>query len=155
MFIKLNEIFQYNAISFKTIIVHIKLGVEYMKLDKDYILRMINDLAKSIAFIVLGKNDIEYELPSKDEYSRVDYLYVKLLELVNNGKINEAEDMLFDEINTSDMRDFEMALSFYLYLNDFGDDYLEKNDYSRDEISEGIRSICKEYGVSSMVDFLF
>lgn len=155
MFIKLNEIFQYNTISFKTIIVHIKLGVEYMKLDKDYILRMINDLAKSIAFIILGKNDIEYGLPSEDEYSRVDFLYVKLLELVNQGKINEAEDMLFDEINTSDMRDFEMAMSFYLYVNDFGDDYLEKNDYSRDEISEGIKSICKEYGVSSMVDFLF
>ena len=63
--------------------------------------------------------------------------------------------LLFDEINPSDMRQFEMAMSFYLYLNDFGDDYLEKNNYSRDEITEGIRSICKEYGVSSMVDFLF
>ena len=67
-----------------------------MKLDKDFILRMINDLAKSIAFIVLGKNDIEYELPENNEYSKVDFLYVKLLELVNSGKINEAEDMLFD-----------------------------------------------------------
>ena len=35
------------------------------------------------------------------------------------------------------------------------DDYLEKNDYSRDEITEGIKSICEEYGVSSMVEFLF
>ena len=126
-----------------------------MKLDKDYILRMINDLVKSIAFIVLGKNDIEYELPEKDEYSSVDFLYVKLLELVNQGKINEAEDILFDEINTSDMRQFEMAMSFYLYLNDFDDDYLESNDYSRDEIKEGIKSICKEYDVSSMIEFLF
>ena len=74
-----------------------------MKLDKDFILRMINDLAKSIAFIVLGKNDIEYELPENNEYSKVDLLYVKLLELVNSGKINEAEDMLFYEINPSDM----------------------------------------------------
>ena len=68
---------------------------------------------------------------------------------------SDEEDLLFDEINPSDMRQFEMAMSFYLYLNDFGDDYLEKNNYSRDEITEGIRSICKEYGVSSMVDFLF
>lgn len=126
-----------------------------MKLDKDYILRMINDLVKSIAFIVLGKNDVEYELPENDEYSKVDYLYVRLLEMVNQGNINEAENLLFDEINTSDMKQFEMALSFYLYLNDFGDDYLEKNDYSRDEIGEGIKSICKEYGVNTMVEFLF
>ena len=126
-----------------------------MKLDKDYILRMINDLTKSIAFLILGKNDIEYTLPKEDEYSKLDYLYVKLIELVNQGKINEAEDLLFDEINTSDMKYFEMAMSFYLYINDFGDDYLEKNNYCRDEISEGIKSICKEYGVYNMVDFLF
>lgn len=126
-----------------------------MELEKDYILRMVKDLVKSIAHIVLSKSEIEYELPEKDDYSRVDYLYVRLLELVNQGKINDAEDMLFNEINTSDMKQFEMAMSFYLYLNDFGDNYLESNDYSRDEISEGIKSICKEYGVSSMVEFLF
>ena len=126
-----------------------------MELEKDYILRMIKDLTKSIAHLILGKSEIEYELPKESEYSRVDTLYVKLIELVNMGQINEAEDLLFDEINPYDMRQFEMAMSFYLYLNDFGDDYLEKNNYSRDEITEGIRSICKEYGVSSMVDFLF
>ena len=126
-----------------------------MELEKDYILRMIKDLTKSIAHLILGKSEIEYALPEESEYSRVDTLYVKLIELVNMGQINEAEDLLFDEINPSDMRQFEMAMSFYLYLNDFGDDYLEKNNYSRDEITEGIRSICKEYGVSSMVDFLF
>ena len=126
-----------------------------MELEKDYILRKIKDLTKSIAHLILGKSEIEYELPEESEYSRVDTLYVKLIELVNMGQINEAEDLLFDEINPSDIRQFEMAMSFYLYLNDFGDDYLEKNNYSRDEITEGIRSICKEYGVSSMVDFLF
>lgn len=126
-----------------------------MELEKDYILRMIKDLIKSIAHIILGKSEIQYNLPEKDEYSRVDFLYVKLLELVNQGNINEAEDMLFDEINSSDMRQFEMAMSFYMYLNDFGDDYLEKNNYSRDEISEGIKSICKEFGVSNIVEFLF
>ena len=126
-----------------------------MELEKDYILRMIKDLIKSIAHIILGKSEIQYNLPEKDEYSRVDFLYVKLLELVNQGNINDAEDMLFDEINSSDMRQFEMAMSFYMYLNDFGDDYLEKNNYSRDEISEGIKSICKEFGVSNIVEFLF
>lgn len=126
-----------------------------MELEKDYILRMIKDLTKSIAHLILGKSEIEYELPEESEYSKVDTLYVKLIELVNMGKINDAEDLLFDEINPHDMRQFEMAMSFYLYLNDFGDDYLEANDFSRDEISEGIKSICKEYGVSSMVEFLF
>ena len=126
-----------------------------MELEKDYILRMIKDLTKSIAHLILGKAEIEYELPEDSQYSKVDFLYVKLIELVNLGQINEAEDLLFDEINPSDMRQFEMAMSFYLYLNDFGDDYLERNNYSRDEITEGIKSICEEYGVSSMVEFLF
>ncbi|MEG0855305.1 MAG: DUF6483 family protein [Terrisporobacter sp.] len=126
-----------------------------MKLDKDYILRMVNDLVKSIAHIILGKSEIEYALPDKNEYDKVDYLYVRLLEMSNNGHINEAENLLFDEINTSDMRQFEMAMSFYLHLNDFGDDFLEKNDFSREEISEGIKGICKEFNLSTMVEFLF
>ena len=126
-----------------------------MELEKNYILRMIKDLTKAIAHLILGKAEIEYELPEDSQYSKVDFLYVKLIELVNLGQINEAEDLLFDEINPSDMRQFEMAMSFYLYLNDFGDDYLERNNYSRDEITEGIKSICEEYGVSSMVEFLF
>ena len=116
---------------------------------------MIKDLTKSISYIILGKSEIEYDLPKENEYSRSDYLYIKIVELANCGKINEAEDMLFREIDTSNMREFEMAIAFYLYLNDFDDNYLEENNYCRDEISEGIKSICKEFGVSSMVDFLF
>lgn len=126
-----------------------------MELEKDYILRMIKDLTKSISYIILGKSEIEYDLPKENEYSRSDYLYIKIVELANCGKINEAEDMLFREIDTSNMREFEMAIAFYLYLNDFDDNYLEENNYCRDEISEGIKSICKEFGVSNMVDFLF
>ena len=45
-----------------------------MELEKDYILRMIKDLTKSIAHLILGKTEIEYELPSESEYSKVDYL---------------------------------------------------------------------------------
>lgn len=126
-----------------------------MELEKDYILRMIKDLTKSISYIILGKSEIEYDLPKENEYSRSDYLYIKIVELANCGKINEAEDMLFREIDTSNLIEFEMAIAFYLYLNDFDNNYLEENNYSRDEISEGIKSICKEFGVSSMVDFLF
>ncbi len=126
-----------------------------MKLDKDFILRMINDLVKSIAFIILGKNDIDYELPSDNNYSNTDLLYMKLINMSNEGKINEAEDILFDKINTSNINELEMAFSFYLHLNNFSDNYLEKNNYSRDEISEGIKSICDRYNILNKVEFLF
>ena len=66
-----------------------------MELEKDYILRMIKDLTKSISYIILDKSEIEYDLPKKNEYSKSDYLYIKIVELANCGKINEAEDMLF------------------------------------------------------------
>ena len=40
-----------------------------MELEKDYILRMIKDLTKSIAHLILGKSEIEYEPPKESEYS--------------------------------------------------------------------------------------
>ena len=50
-----------------------------MKLDKDFILRMINDLAKSIAFIVLGKNDIDkYNLITLDLIKIADSDFTKV-----------------------------------------------------------------------------
>lgn len=58
--------------------------------EQDYIMRLIGDMIKFIAKIFLGKSQISYE----DEYSHTDLLHKRLLELIELGKINEAENLL-------------------------------------------------------------
>ena len=46
---------------------------------------------------------VQYKLEEKDNLSGTDILYSKLGKLVSEGKINEAENLLFDENGLSDI----------------------------------------------------
>ena len=73
-----------------------------------------------------------------------------LLDLVDRGNINEAENYLYDVISDYNVASLEMALLFYSYLNDKTDDFLEHNDFSREEIKMGIEDIANWFGLSGI-----
>lgn len=74
--------------------------------------------------------------------------------MVDEGDINGAENYLSDELDTENKGYLEMALTFYMYLNQLSDAELYEADYSREEIVEGINSICAEYGISGFEHFV-
>lgn len=76
--------------------------------------------------------------------------YEKLLDLVDAERINEAENILFEGIDSKNPMCLELALLFYSYLNDKEDEFLEKCNFSRYEISEGIKQITKAYGCDGL-----
>ena len=61
-----------------------------------------------------------------------------LIDMVDAGEINEAENSL------------EVAILFYSYLNDKTDDFLEANDFSRDEIKLGMENVADNFGLNSI-----
>ncbi len=67
--------------------------------------------------------------------------------LLEQGKINEAENLLFENLDTDNKRYMELALDFYERLNNFEDDFLEENNFSREEIEEGLKEIFKKFKV--------
>jgi len=115
--------------------------------ENDYVMRMIKDLVKTVAKLVLNKEVVNYELPEENHYTVTDNLYQKLIDMVDEGLINDAENHLYKELDFMDMKQFEMALSFYSHINDLETDFLDDHDYSREEIKQGIESISKEFGV--------
>lgn len=118
-----------------------------MALKDDYVMRMIRDMAKLLARLILGKDDINYVLPEDEEFTAIDNLYRKLINMADSGQINEAENILLEELEDRSSEYFEMAASFYLHLNEFDDEFLENHQYSREEINEGMEQLGKEYGV--------
>lgn len=118
-----------------------------MVLKDDYIMRMIRDMAKLLARLILGKEDINYVLPEDEEFTAIDNLYRKLINMADAGQINEAENILLEELEDQSAEYFEMAASFYLHLNEFDDEFLDGHQYSREEINEGMEHLGKEYGV--------
>lgn len=126
-----------------------------MGYQDDYVMRTISDLVRAIARLVLRKNDIDYDLPEdEDKYTSLDKVYRQLKDLADAGEINEAENLLSDNLEPPDLDCLEMALTFYMYLNQFNDDILYTANYSREEIVDGINSVCAEYGISGFEHFV-
>ena len=117
--------------------------------EQDYIMRMINNLVKFLSKIVFNKEIPVYETSQKEEYAQSDDLHKNLLSLLSDGKINEAEDMLFEDFNPKDNKDLMVALDFYNRLNNMDDEYLKANDFSREEIEQGLRDIAKRTGIAT------
>ena len=120
-----------------------------MGLKQDFVLRRLEDQGRFLARLILGKDEAHYELPEYEAMdNRADALYRKLLALVDNGEINEAENILLDELDTGDLNMFEMALCFYLYLAHLDEDFLEEHRYTMEEIGEGMEALAEDFGVS-------
>lgn len=75
-----------------------------------------------------------------------------LLDMVDEGKINEAENVVYEITENGGYENLETALLFYSYLNEKPDEFLEENNFSRDEVKEGVTEIISRYGLGSMAD---
>ena len=70
------------------------------------------------------------------------------------GEINEAENQLYENLDENDTEHLEMALTFYMYLNQLDDDTLFMANYSREEIVEGINSVSASFGITGFENFV-
>lgn len=126
-----------------------------MGYQDDYVMRTISDLVRAIARLVLGKHDMDYKLPeNEDEDTDLDRTFRRLKDMADAGDINGAENFLSDQLAPPDQDCLEMALTFYMYLNQFDDETLYSANYSREEIADGINSVCAEYGISGFEHFV-
>lgn len=122
-----------------------------MHIEQDYIMKMIHQLIEVLlGDIFKGKEKVLEENINKSEEQAEQY--EKLKDLVDKYNINEAENLLFEKINLTNIEDFKLALLFYQYVNEKDNEFLEKSNYSREEIEQGIKDISKKYGYENIVD---
>ena len=114
--------------------------------EKDYIMRLIHGIALVLARLLLGRQmENEGEIVAileKQEKEQNDLL----LRMVDEGKINRAEERLFDLLENAswdDRHKAAVAICFYSHVNDKDDVFLEKADFTREEIMEGLEDAMK------------
>lgn len=119
--------------------------------EQDYIVRLIHEMIRAILRLLFH---IDTDAPTAELLNEMEEREAldRLLDLVDNGNINEAENKIYELISGGNIEALEMALLFYSYLNDKTDDFLEENDFSRAEIKSGLKNIVSEYGLSSLTD---
>ena len=109
--------------------------------EKDYIMRLIHGIALVLARLLLGRQmENEGEIATildKQEKEQNDLL----LRMVDEGKINRAEERLFDLLENADTDlDYNHDGN---HVNDKDDEFLEKADFTREEIMEGLEDAMK------------
>lgn len=117
--------------------------------EQDYVMRLIKEMVRAILKLLF---DIDTESPTVEllENKEEKETLENLLDMVDAGKINEAENRLYDLISDTDMESLEIALLFYSYLNDKTDEFLEVNDFCRAEIKLGMENVADVFGLNSI-----
>lgn len=117
--------------------------------EQDYVMRLIKEMVRAVLKL-LFKIDTESPTVELLENEEQKETLENLLDMVDDGRINEAENRLYDLTSNADMSSLEVALLFYSYLNDKTDDFLEVNNFSREEIKLGMENLADRFGLSSI-----
>lgn len=116
--------------------------------QKDYILRQIELLSQGLAKMLLHKETtisvFDGIITETGELSGTEYLRYTLMNMLQDGQINDAEDLLFETIEQHPRPEYlGVALEFYALLAEKSDEELRTSDFSSEEIADGLGAIRK------------
>ncbi len=118
--------------------------------EKDYIMRIIKEMVSALFSILLGRKfvSVELELANKYEVSEKDLR--DLLAMVDTGEINEAENLLLDGMDYANQDEVASAALFYQYLSEKEEAFLLQNNYSKEEVLEGMKWVMQKAGYADL-----
>ena len=117
--------------------------------EQDYVMRLIKEMIRVILKLLFNI-DVETPTTRLIENEEEKATLEVLLDMVDEGAINEAENIIFEL--AEDNANLEMILLFYSYLNDKSDAFLLENHFSRKELQTDLKNILSQYGLDSMME---
>ena len=121
-----------------------------MQFQEDWLVRQINSMAQAIAKAIFGKDEPEY-LPD-GEFPETDRLYTRLLELLDEKRINEAENLWFAECEEDDVAYLLVAADFYNRVSQMDETELEDSGFSLEEAKEGLEDFAERFDVRFLTE---
>ena len=125
-----------------------------MALQDDYMINNVKDTVRLICRLLFGEAKLpDYRIRQEGSTPESDELFRSIIFKADKGEINDAENLLLVNMDMDDSVYLELALTFYMKLNDMDTDYLDDHGYSREEILDGVKSLAEEWGVSGLEYF--
>lgn len=112
-------------------------------LKEDWILGQISSIITMLKKLL--KKDDEEIIKDLEEDKEANIIYKNILQLLNQGKINEAENIIFENIDMNENVGL-IAIEFYSKINQLSNEELNEKKFSREEVYEGILDISKSLG---------
>lgn len=120
-------------------------------LQDDYILHQIREMVHAVMKMLFQVSASELT-PEVIEDKDARQTLTSLMELADNGKIDEAENQLYEMTCDGDRQNLEIGLLFYYHINGKDDEFLETSDFSREEIMMGIQDLAERYNLSGIAE---
>ena len=118
--------------------------------DQDYIMRIVHEWIRTLIRLIFNKDidkgdDADVPLEVMEQFR-------KLRAMIDDGEINEAENILLEGLREGDRAYFEMSLLFYEKLSGKTDEFLAGHGYSREEVVDGLKYVVNYYGYTSLLE---
>ncbi len=119
--------------------------------EEDYIMRQIREMVRMMLKL-LFQIDVDGESEEWFRQLMKDGILKELLETVDAGRIDEAENRLYELCEEGELANLKVVLAFYDYLNGKSDEFLEGCGFSREEIREDLKDLVSEFGLGDMAE---
>ena len=122
--------------------------------EKDYIMRMIKEMVRVLFSLAFGKKYVSVELEKENKYE-VSGKNLKIFpNMIDLGQINEAENILLDSIDYTNKNEVMAVALFYQYLSEKDNQFLENNNYTKEEVLSGFKQLLMKSGYSDLLYLL-
>ena len=115
--------------------------------SNDWLLKQINVVSEFLQKLFTDM-ETSRKLNENEEYQTDSFEFERLLEnLIEEDRINDAENILFEKLETNNLMYATIATRFYDKLKGLSDEKLQKSNYSREEILQGLNDMCDMFGL--------
>jgi len=122
--------------------------------EKDYIMRMIKEMVRVLFSLAFGKKYVSVELEKENKYEVSGKNLKIFLNMIDLGQINEAENILLDSIDYTNKNEVMAVALFYQYLSEKDNQFLENNNYTKEEVLSGFKQLLMKSGYSDLIYLL-
>ena len=123
----------------------------YFTDEKDYIMRMIKEMVRVLFSLMFGKKYVSVELEKEIKYEVSGKNLKDFLDMIDSGQINEAENILLDNIDYANNDEVMAAALFYQYLSEKDSEFLINNNYTKEEVLSGFKQLLVQSGYNNLL----
>ena len=122
--------------------------------EKDYIMRMIKEMVRVLFSLAFGKKYVSVELEKENKYEVSGKNLKNFFNMIDLGQINEAENILLDSIDYTNKNEVMAVALFYQYLSEKDNQFLENNNYTKEEVLSGFKQLLMKSGYRDLLYLL-
>ena len=122
--------------------------------EKDYIMRMIKEMVQVLFSLVFGKKYISVELEDENKFEVSGNTLKYFFDMIDQGDINEAENLLLEDLDYTNKEEVMAAAFFYQHLSQKDDDFLRRNDYTKEEVLFGFKQLLEKSGYKDLIHLI-